>query len=63
MTDTEIDILKFRMKLLKAETELKCYLYEHPELSYEDLHDIRCELSDCLGFLNDHWRIQYEKNE
>ena len=43
MTDTEIDILKFRMKLLKAEMELKCYLYEHPELSYEDLHDIRCE--------------------
>ena len=63
MREIEVDILRFRFELLKTELELKCYLLKHPELSYEDLHDIRCELSDCLGFLNDHWRIQYEKDE
>lgn len=52
----EVDILRYRFHLLRAESELKCYLLEHPEVTYDDLRDIRMELEDCVGFINDHFR-------
>lgn len=52
----EVDILRHRFHLLQAELELRCYLLDHPEVTYDDLHDIRMELEDCVGFINDHFR-------